>query len=44
MLQATPQLRTALVFAAIVVLTAESIALFLLVRVLENIILKWNRR
>jgi putative hydroxymethylpyrimidine transport system permease protein len=44
MLQATPQLRTALVFAAIVVLTAESIALFLLVRLLERVVLEWNRR
>ncbi|GAA2773398.1 ABC transporter permease [Saccharopolyspora taberi] len=44
MLQATPQLRTALVFAAIVVLTAETVALFLFVRLLEKIILRWNRR
>ncbi|GAA2979829.1 ABC transporter permease [Actinokineospora diospyrosa] len=44
MLQATPQLRTALVFAAIAVLTVESVALFLLVRLVENVTLRWNRR
>jgi len=44
MLQATPQLRTGLVFAAIVVLTVESVALFVLVRLLERVVVPWNRR
>jgi putative hydroxymethylpyrimidine transport system permease protein len=44
MLQATPQLRTSLVFAAIVVLTVESVALFLLVVLLEKVVIRWNRR
>ncbi|GAA3048065.1 ABC transporter permease [Actinokineospora globicatena] len=44
MLQATPQLRTALVFAAIVVLTVQSVALFLIVRVLETTTRRGNRR
>ncbi|RJQ73816.1 ABC transporter permease [Pseudonocardiaceae bacterium YIM PH 21723] len=42
MLQSTSQLRTALVFAAVIVLAAESITLFLLVTWLERVIITWK--
>jgi putative hydroxymethylpyrimidine transport system permease protein len=44
MLQATPQLQTALVFASILVLTTESILLFLAVSLLERVLVPWKRR
>jgi putative hydroxymethylpyrimidine transport system permease protein len=43
MVQAIPQLETALVFAAIFILTAEAIALFVTVSVLERICCPWAR-
>lgn len=43
MLQATPQLETSLVFAAIFILTAEAIVLFIAVTVLERICCPWAR-
>lgn len=43
MVQAIPQLETALVFAAIFILTAEAIALFVAVSVLERICCPWAR-
>ena len=43
MIQAIPQLETALVFAAIFILTAEAILLFIAVSVLERIICPWAR-
>lgn len=43
MLQATPLMRTPLVFAAIVVLTVQSVGLFLLVRLLEHLVVTWDR-
>lgn len=43
MLQATPQLETSLVFAAIFILTAEAIALFVAVTMLERICCPWAR-
>jgi putative hydroxymethylpyrimidine transport system permease protein len=43
MIQATPQLQIALVFAAIVLLSAMSMALFLLVSGLERLIAPWAR-
>ena len=43
MIQAIPQLETALVFAAIFILTAEAILLFITVSVLERIICPWAR-
>lgn len=41
MLQATPQLETSLVFAAIFILTAEAIALFVAVTMLERVCCPW---
>ena len=41
MIQAIPQLQTALVFAAIVVLTVESIVLFALVSLAERVLCPW---
>lgn len=43
MRQAVPQLETALVFAAIVLLSAMSMALFWLVCLLERLVVPWNR-
>jgi putative hydroxymethylpyrimidine transport system permease protein len=43
MLQATPQLETSLVFAAIFILTAEAIALFATVTMLERACCSWAR-
>lgn len=43
MLQATPQLETSLVFAAIFILTAEAIVLFVLVTMLERLCCPWAR-
>lgn len=43
MLQATPQLETSLVFAAIFILTAEAIVLFVAVTMLERICCPWTR-
>ncbi len=43
MLQATPQLETSLVFAAIFILTAEAIVLFVLVTRLERLCCPWAR-
>ncbi|MGH3267235.1 MAG: ABC transporter permease [Trebonia sp.] len=43
MLQATPQLETSLVFAAIFILTAEAIALFVAVTMLERVCCPWAR-
>ena len=43
MIQATPQLETSLVFAAIFLLTAEAIALFLAVTAIERICCPWAR-
>lgn len=43
MLQATPQLETSLVFAAIFILTAEAIVLFVAVTMLERICCPWAR-
>ncbi len=43
MIQAIPQLETDLVFAAIFILTAEAILLFITVSVLERIICPWAR-
>ena len=43
MIQAIPQLETALVFAAIFILTAEAILLFIAVSVAERIICPWAR-
>lgn len=43
MLQATPQLETSLVFAAIFILTAEAIALFVAVTMLERLCCPWAR-
>ncbi|MGH3279344.1 MAG: ABC transporter permease [Trebonia sp.] len=43
MLQATPQLETSLVFAAIFILTAEAIALFVAVTMLERMCCSWAR-
>jgi putative hydroxymethylpyrimidine transport system permease protein len=42
MLQATPQLQTALVFASIGILTAVSITLFLMVSLIERILVPWK--
>jgi len=41
MRQAVPQLQSALVFAAIVLLSAMSLALFVLVTVLERLLVGW---
>jgi putative hydroxymethylpyrimidine transport system permease protein len=41
MLQATPNLDTPRIFAAIVILTLLSLALFLLVRLLERLLVPW---
>jgi putative hydroxymethylpyrimidine transport system permease protein len=43
MLQATPNLDTPRIFAAIVILTALSLALFLLIRALERLLVPWAR-
>jgi putative hydroxymethylpyrimidine transport system permease protein len=43
MVQATPQLETSLVFAAIFILTAEAIVLFLAVTAIERICCPWAR-
>jgi putative hydroxymethylpyrimidine transport system permease protein len=43
MLQATPQLETSLVFAAIFLLTVEAIVLFLAVTAIERICCPWAR-
>lgn len=43
LIQATPQLQTALAFAAIVLLTSISIALFWLVTVTERVFVPWTR-
>ena len=43
MLQATPQLETSLVFAAIFILTAEAIVLFVAVTMLERLCCPWAR-
>jgi putative hydroxymethylpyrimidine transport system permease protein len=43
MVQATPQLETSLVFAAIFILTAEAIILFVAVTLLERICCPWER-
>jgi putative hydroxymethylpyrimidine transport system permease protein len=43
MREAVPQLQTALVFAAIALLSAMSIALFVLVTVLERVLVGWAR-
>jgi putative hydroxymethylpyrimidine transport system permease protein len=43
MVQAIPQLETALVFSAIFILTAEAIALFVAVSILERICCPWAR-
>lgn len=43
MLQATPQLETPLVFAAIFILTAEAIVLFVAVTMLERLCCPWAR-
>jgi putative hydroxymethylpyrimidine transport system permease protein len=43
MLQATPQLETSLVFAAIFILTAAAIVLFVLVTMLERLCCPWAR-
>lgn len=43
MLQATPQLETSLVFAAIFILTAEAIVLFVAVTMMERICCPWAR-
>lgn len=43
MRQAVPQLQSALVFAAILLLTAMSVALFALVSVFERMLVSWNR-
>jgi putative hydroxymethylpyrimidine transport system permease protein len=43
MIQAIPQLETDLVFAAIFILTAEAILLFIAVSVLERIVCPWAR-
>ena len=43
MRQAVPQLETALVFAAIVLLSAMSVALFALVCLLERLLVPWTR-
>jgi putative hydroxymethylpyrimidine transport system permease protein len=43
MVQAIPQLQTDLVFAAIFILTAEAILLFIAVSVLERIVCPWAR-
>jgi putative hydroxymethylpyrimidine transport system permease protein len=43
MLQAAPQLQTALLFAAIFILTAEAIVLFAVVTLLERICCPWAR-
>jgi putative hydroxymethylpyrimidine transport system permease protein len=43
MIQAIPQLQTALVFAAIFILTAEAILLFIAVSVVERIVCPWAR-
>ena len=43
LIQATPQLQTALAFAAIVLLTAISLALFWLVTLAERVLLPWAR-
>jgi putative hydroxymethylpyrimidine transport system permease protein len=43
LIQATPQLQTALAFAAIVLLTLVSLALFWLVTVTERVLVPWTR-
>ncbi len=43
MLQATPNLDTPRIFAAIVILTLLSLALFLLIRMLERLLVPWAR-
>lgn len=43
LLQATPQMETSLVFATIFILTAEAIALFVVVTMLERICCPWAR-
>ncbi|WP_066067688.1 ABC transporter permease [Frankia sp. EI5c] len=43
MRQAVPQLQSALVFAAIALLTAMSVALFVLVTLLEHVLVPWAR-
>ena len=43
MIQAIPQLQTDLVFAAIFILTAEAIVLFIAVSVLEHVLCPWAR-
>jgi putative hydroxymethylpyrimidine transport system permease protein len=43
MLQATPNLDTPRIFAAIVILTALSLGLFLLIRALERLLVPWAR-
>ncbi len=43
MLQATPNLDTPRIFAAIVILTVLSLALFLLIRALERLLVPWAR-
>lgn len=44
MLQATPQLQTSLVFAAIFVLTAMSVAVFLSISIAERLLAPWIHR
>jgi putative hydroxymethylpyrimidine transport system permease protein len=44
MLQATPNLQTARIFAAIFILTAIAMALFGLVSLLERLLCPWARR
>jgi ABC-type nitrate/sulfonate/bicarbonate transport system permease component len=43
MLQATPNLNTPRIFAAIVILTALSLGLFLSIRGLERLLVPWAR-
>ncbi|EFC82994.1 ABC transporter permease [Parafrankia sp. EUN1f] len=43
MRQAVPQLQSSLVFAAITLLTAMSVALFVLVTLLENVLVPWAK-
>jgi putative hydroxymethylpyrimidine transport system permease protein len=43
MLQATPNLNTPRIFAAIVILTALSLGLFLVIRALEHLLVPWAR-
>jgi putative hydroxymethylpyrimidine transport system permease protein len=44
MLQATPNLQTARIFAAVLLLAAMSLALFLLVVLVERLLVPWARR